>query len=115
MLISGCVTVESVKKGDCSCDGWGYMVCNNYDVEYISEPPGARIEINNNYIGNAPIVYRWHGYYVYGSSWTVKAYPSQPGQFLQVKVLNINQLPRRVYFNMNLGLATPTIDVNVNN
>ncbi len=114
MFLSGCVTVKSVNKGKCINDGWGNMVCNNYEVTFVSEPPGAKIEINNNYIGITPLVYRWHGYYPREERYTVKAYPSQPGQLVQSKELAVGNLPDKVYFNMNLGPVTPSVNVNIN-
>lgn len=117
MLASGCETIQtskSVAEGECIPQGWD-MICNNRRVEFISEPPGAKIEIGTNYIGDTPVVQRWHGSYAISSYWIVKAYPTSPGQYTQTKIIQMRDLPRRVYFDMNLAPLTPSIDVNVNN
>lgn len=65
--------------GGCECTSnhynlAGYNECGEYNSFYdigrtetyvtkvISEPPGARIELDNDYIGDAPLEIQWEGY-----------------------------------------------------
>ncbi len=115
MLVNGCATLNSVPNGQCKWNSvWGGTMCNNYEVEFVSDPPGAKIEINNNYIGETPIKQRWLGTYSDDDYWTVTAYPTQASQYTQTKILRMNNLPKRVYFNMYLGPVTPSVNVNIN-
>lgn len=77
--------------------------------EFISNPPGARIEVDGNYIGNAPLTYTWPWSYRDGSRFnnevTIKAYPSGPGQFQQRKFFESHSrelpvIPAKIYFEM---------------
>ncbi len=56
---------------------------------FISNPPGARIEIDGEYIGKTPITIEWPRSYQDGSRFndeiTIKAFPSGPRQFQQKK------------------------------
>ena len=83
-----------------------------YPVTIISDPPGARIEINNNYFGVTPLTINFNTQYDWFNGevgdFTVTAYPSVPGQYLQQKRI-IPPIPQTIYFNMNLETTTATI------
>ncbi len=91
---------------------------NDPPLEITSEPPGAKIEINGEYIGETP----WSGTFRRGMNYgiwenvMIKAFPVSPGQHVQIKFIPATQhtMPSRVYFNMNLVPVTPSIDVNIN-
>jgi len=81
---------------------------------FISNPPGARIEVDGNYIGNAPLTYKWPWSYRNGGRFNneveVKAYPSGPGQFPQRKFFEshggtLPAIPSKIYFDMNSPAA----------
>ncbi len=85
----------------------------NYVVtEIISEPPGAKIEVNGNYIGNAPVKtkIRTHRDGVVLHRTVIRAIPTESGHFVQKKVFhaprfpfdNRDQAPHRVFFDMTL-------------
>lgn len=91
-----------------------------YNVEVLSEPPGARIEVNNDYVGDAPLTVAMSGnsnrevdrHYV------VKAFP-RPGQlgWVQKKLfwhfglaLPSDRIPERIYFDTMLEPG-PDVDV----
>jgi hypothetical protein len=94
-------------------------------VEVISEPVGARIEVNDDYVGDAPIALKIPqdaqdpGYFTKNT--VIRALPTQGGDYVQAKVFvgNISgvsygdRIPSRIYFNMHLGPATPSVNVNV--
>ena len=102
-------------------------------VEIISEPPDARIEINDNYIGDAPIMATFQceadGRFI--ENMRIGALPTQPGHYVQFKLffggyliharfaanytastLNDN-IPSRIFFDMRLGPVSRDINVNV--
>ncbi len=76
---------------------------------FISNPPGARIEIDGEYIGKTPITIEWPRSYQDGSRFndeiTIKAFPSGPGQFQQKKFFESHGgtlpiIPAKIYFDM---------------
>jgi hypothetical protein len=78
-------------------------------TEFISNPAGAHIEINGDYIGDAPMTYAWASKYRDGTEFndkmTIRALPGGPGQFPQKKFFdsgwNKSAIPSRVYFDMH--------------
>src|ERR1041384_3913306 len=77
------------------------------ETHVISDPPGARIEVNGSYVGPAPVDvtlpqtanrHRLKGRTI------ILAMPVEPDQKLQQKVLqNHQQIPSQVLFDMRLG------------
>ncbi len=97
-------------------------------VEIVSEPAGARIEVNDNYVGDAPItveIPQNGGYFTQKT--VIRALPTEAGDYVQAKHFSGNipdvwypetmgsrdQIPSRILFNMHLGPATPSVNVNV--
>ena len=85
-------------------------------VEILSEPPGARIEVNDEYVGDAPctveVVCDGHGKLITKFEFT--ALPRYPGHFVQSKTFyGWAQAPARLFFDMRLGRARSSIDVNI--
>ncbi len=118
--LAGCATTRSIIPG---------QYCDQY-AEIISDPPGAKIEINNQYHGETPITIHFtrQTYVDYSenlfqgeakfvaSSFTIIANPILAGQFKQAKYIGpYDAIPNKIYFNMNLGPVTPSVDVNVHN
>jgi hypothetical protein len=94
----------------------------NKSVEIISEPAGARIEIDD-YIGNAPLsvgIPQTDGYFK--KQTVIRAIPTEPGDYVQTKLFwgtgadgsYGSKIPSRILFDMHLGPATPSVDVNLN-
>ncbi len=59
-------------------------------TRFESSPGGARIEINNQYVGRTPFTYKWPGnmYSQFGNftdETSIRAYPSGPNQYQQRK------------------------------
>ena len=91
-------------------------------TQIISEPPGARIEINGSYVGDAPITVELAqrgGYF--DEDTVVRAIPSEGGDYPQTKRFLTSdpwyhpgfagdKIPARIFFNMHLGQATPAPD-----
>ena len=98
-------------------------------VEILSEPPAARIEVNDNYIGDTPITTTLQcspdGRSLETTS--IRALPTQPGDYVQSKFFladiprtlypannNLNDaIPARIFFDMRLGPVNRDINVNV--
>ena len=85
--------------------GWGI-------AHIISDPPGAKIEVNDSYAGITPLdVPLWY------QNWAmirIVANPVLPGQYLQNKLLTVPPIPQTIYFNMNLVPTGNDINVNIN-
>ena len=95
---------------------------SNYDQwfypTYIeSDPPGARIEVNGEYVGTTPLqitlprMYRsaWLGLLLGGQRivsadpLTIMAYPIHSGQYTQTKYIGMDQAtPRHIFFQIDL-------------
>jgi hypothetical protein len=98
-------------------------------VEIISDPAGARIEVNDNYVGDAPItveIPEKAGYFTQNT--IIRALPTEGGDYVQAKYFSgsipdawypetvgahRDQIPSRIFFDMRLGPVTPSVDVNV--
>jgi len=74
-----------------------------------SDPPGARIEVNEGTVGTAPVsvVLPQHGsHHRLREHVTIRAYPTGPGQYQQVKQLYYNQwAPQNIEFDMTQSAA----------
>lgn len=87
-------------------------------IRIVSDPPGARIEINEDYIGDAPLdwVAKTNPNYNPGTfmiDYTIRALPTMPGHFVQEKQFKGGDyMPKTILFVMGLGDRTPTINVN---
>ncbi len=74
----------------------------------------VKMEWDNNYIGNAPLIQTITGSMGYYKYITVKAYPIYDGQYVQRKFLLGKQpLPRTIYFDMYLKPASKEYDINI--
>jgi hypothetical protein len=85
-------------------------------VEIISEPAGARIEIDDDYIGDAPLVVgipQTDGYFK--KQTVIRAIPTEAGDYVQTKLFQGtgadasygSKIPSRILFDMRLGPSTP--------
>lgn len=86
-------------------------------VEILSEPIGARIEVNGEYMGDAPckVEVVTNGYGKLIEKFWVTALPTQGGHYTQLNWFHKgDKAPARVFFNMRLGRSNPVIDVNIN-
>jgi hypothetical protein len=86
------------------------------NVEILSDPPGARIEVNDEYVGDAPctveVVCDGHGRII--GKFELTALPRYPGHFVQSKSFyGLAQAPARIFFDMRIGRSVPSIDVNI--
>jgi hypothetical protein len=90
------------------------------------EPPGARIQVNDDYIGDAPCVIQVASDSS-GRFWErtkIEAIPRAYG-YTQMKLFigygqpdnpyaHSDKIPARIFFDTNLGPVSPEVNVNVN-
>jgi len=91
-------------------------------VEIISNPPGANIEVNNDYIGKTPCAVSLPANYKgeFTRNTIVQALPVIGGQYTQQKsfiggyddFIANDVIPKRIFFDMNLQPVQPEINVN---
>lgn len=99
-----------------------------YMVRVEASEPGARIEVNGEDVGTAPLTLKIFGdkdgtFHNFGRyEYVIKAYPTGHGQYVQTKVFRTggwftseDLVPKRIFFHMGLvpTTATQKIDVNV--
>ena len=85
----------------------GLCGCETVPVQtrITSEPPGARIEVNGNVVGEAPVTVtlrQTQNHHKVKGLTTIQAYPVQEGQFVQTKTLQKVLVPEHVHFDMRL-------------
>ena len=85
-----------------------------FPVYVVSEPAGAVIEINDNYVGKTPLTVELEGWKTtrtFVRSHTIVAHPLKAGGQTQVKSFTGwsspdksygDTIPEKIYFNMNL-------------
>jgi PEGA domain len=73
-------------------------------ISIISDPPGAHIDINNNYVGDAPIEADWYPHWLMGSHdpLVITATPREAGYVQRKEFGPFDPAPDRVRFQMNL-------------
>ncbi len=104
---SGCAT-DSSRKTERGPDG-----TIGYSVQVESSAPGARIEVNDDYVGRTPLTVTIHGdkdgtFHNFGSKdYIIRAFPVATNQFVQTKVFRTggwfseeDRIPKRIYFDM---------------
>ena len=76
----------------------------SYVTKVVSEPPGARIEVNDEYRGEAPLELEWQsqtGYFT--GEVVIRALPILPGQQIHERTFNSShQIPKTILFDMSL-------------
>lgn len=113
VLISGCATGANIKV---------VSSLTNKSTEIISDPVGARIEINGEYIGETPVIVEINRYCndLVGAEYcnvTISAIPRVRGQYTQSKFFNYSvRIPKKIFFDMHLEPTSPKqqYDVNIN-
>jgi hypothetical protein len=109
-LVAGCETVPpGVERGP-----HGTIA---YTVLIEASPPGARIEANGAYLGEAPVRLKIFGdkngtFHDFGSYYyVIRALPMTTNQFVQTRVFRTgrfftpeDQIPPRLYFDMNQNI-----------
>lgn len=90
-------------------------VITEVDVEVLSEPPGARIEVDDGYIGDAPIVIRVRATDGrIAESFKLTALPRAGGWTQSKQFVRDKPVPKRIFFDTNLKPRADTeVEVHV--
>lgn len=107
MFVPGCAS-DSTGKPERGPDG-----TIAYKVTVESAPPGARIEVNDDYVGQTPLTLTIFGdkdgtFHNFGSKdYIIRALPISTNHFLQTKVFRTggwfsdeDQVPKRIFFDL---------------
>ena len=104
-------------------------IATDRKIEILSEPAGARIEVNDDYVGDTPTTISVpctpDGRFTENT--VIRATPTRPGDYTQTKFFsggygygyrnlyrNLNSsIPKRIFFDMRLGPVPESIDINL--
>ena len=120
MLLAGVATLIITTLGANECGGYNQLYDKRtpstitYTTKVISEPHGARIELDGDYIGDTPLEIQWDGWSMNGlftRDHEVKALPIYEGQYVQRKFFrggllfrgSRDPVPKTIFFDMNLA------------
>jgi len=108
-LFTGCQTAPPPPNADRGPHG-----TVPYNILVEASAPGARIEVNGDYVGNTPLNLKVYGdkdgtFHDFGSYYfIVKALPLTTNQYAQVRAFQTghmmtpeDRIPERIYFDMN--------------
>ena len=105
--VKSSVIAALVTFGLVACESYPPIVSATKTIQIISDPPGALIEVNYHYVGNAPIsitVPTRNGSFAKGAM--IRALPTLQGNHLQEQFFNPGMsVPSRILFSMGLGPA----------
>lgn len=92
-------------------------------IDITASQPGARIEVDHETVGNAPMKLKIFGdkdgtfHRFHSDQWVVRAYPTEPGNTVQVKTFRTavpfgieDTIPKSLFF--DFGPSTSKIQVN---
>jgi len=89
------------------CATTSELICGPIEAEILSDPPGAKIEIDDKYVGTTPLNVKlerecdWYNYREATKSIIIKAESINPRQYTQYKIIEKSDLlPRRIIFYM---------------
>lgn len=123
LILSGCETVPIEGKNYLRSDR---AATQKFPVQIISEPSGAIIEINDNYVGKTPITVELEGWQetrTFFRSHRIVAHPLQAGGYIQYKAFTGffepsktygDTIPEKIYFNMSLTPAPGKHELKIN-
>ena len=119
LLVTTCAAI--VMSAGCSSGRTAIVDIAAYEhvVEVITDPPGARIVVNDDYVGDSPVTIRLLAYQTPSGNirltgrYVVEAIPAAAGQYTQCRVLT-GSPPTRLFFAMNLEpVSDLKVDVDV--
>ena len=118
VFFSGCASVGDSGKNGVERGRDGTIA---YKVQVESNEPGVRIEVNQEYVGQTPLILTVFGdkdgtFHNFGSSqYVIRALPVKPGQNIQTKIFRTggwfgaeDTIPKRIFFDMGLPASDGT-------
>jgi len=118
LLLGGCQTMETMPSAS--------TAISKFPVHIVSEPSGAKVEVNDNYVGMTPLTIEldgWAATRTFARSHVIVAHPVYAGGQTQVKTFSGwyqpdltygDTIPEDMFFNMNLVRVPDKLDVNIN-
>lgn len=95
-----------------------------YVVQLESSEPGARVEVNNDYVGKTPMTLKIWGdkdgtFHNFGSQeYIIRCFPVNTNQFVQTKAFRTggwfsqeDRIPSRLYFDLNQKSSGFSVDL----
>jgi len=95
-----------------------------YLVQVESSEPGARLEVNNDYVGTTPMTLKIWGdkdgtFHNFGSQeYIIRAFPANTNLFVQTKAFRTggwfsqeDKIPSRLYFDLNQKSSGFSVDL----
>ena len=122
LMFGGC---QTTKDGVYPSHPNEFSVTKNFTIKIISEPSGAKVEVNNNYVGKTPLTIKvegWRDTQTFIRSHTIVAHPVRAGGETQVKYFMGwsrpdksygDKIPNTIYFNMNLIRIPEQLNLNI--
>ena len=122
LILGGCQTTKNGIYPSYSNES---SATKNFTVKIISEPSGAKIEVNNNYVGKTPLTIKvegWRDTQTFIRKHIIVAHPVQAGGETQVKYFTGwyqpdksygDKIPNTIYFNMNLIRIPEQLNLNI--
>jgi hypothetical protein len=99
-VVSGCASLDQ-GTNSVRTDGPGHLY-QDFVVNVVSNPPGARIEWNGECIGNAPLQRVLNGTRGCAAPTVIKAYPAFEGARVMVRRIPGNEpIPDTIEFDWN--------------
>jgi PEGA domain len=93
-------------------------------IEIESSDPGARVEVNRDFVGRTPITIKVFAdedgtFHNFGSpQFVIQVFPVRTNQFVQTKIFRTgrwfaseDRVPKRLYFDLNQGSGGFTVDL----
>ena len=98
-LVSGCGTMNPMENS-CMSEGFNH-VYKDYVKDVTSDPPGAKIDWNGEYVGTAPLKRVLNGRRGIAAPVVVTAHAVSPGQRCETRAFPGNEpLPREIHFDL---------------
>lgn len=123
LFVGGCHTSEKTQNTSSSQQP---SRTAKFSVDIVSDPSGAIIEINDDYIGKTPLTVELEGWVAtrtFARNHKIVAHPLRAGGYTQVKIFSGwseasrtygDTVPKKIYFNMSLEPSPQKYDVEIN-
>jgi uncharacterized protein YceK len=100
VLISGCGTISTMNNS-CVSEGFNHLY-NDYVIDVTSDPPGAKIDWNGEYIGTTPLKRVLNGRRGMAAPAVVTAHAVSSAQSCQTQNFPGSEpLPTEIHFDFN--------------
>jgi len=99
VFVSGCGTMHQMENS-CVSEGFNH-VYKDYTIDVTSDPPGARIDWDGEYVGTTPLKRVLNGRKGIAATTVVTAHAVSEGQCCQTKHFDADvALPNQIHFDL---------------